>query len=551
VARKLTALGIILIVVLAAAVRIWGIDWGLPTARHYFSYHPDETVTLLAAMKVNFFEGQLDPGFYNYGSLYIYLVSISVLLVSCLGLIDLSHEDIFSNIGEFAKLYLTGRVAAVLLGIATVYLVYLLGKRMCGRGVGLLAALFMAAMPIHVMHSRFLAVDVPATFLVVAALIFAFRIPEGHRLRDYLLSGLFAGLAAGTKYSAGLVILSPIVAHLATGKAGPFRRVLSGKLASVLIAAAAGFLIGTPGAVLYRHGFARDFLYEFWHAKMGHGFVFAGTGSGYVYHFTHSLWDGMGLPLLALAAIGILYAFCRRTTGDLILLVFVVAYYAVIGAAQVKFARYVIPLLPVLAILAARVSSDLIAGLLKRGLFAKALGYIAVLVLLLITGYTLFYSLALDRVFASTDTRDRAAAWVRNNVLPGSSIGLPTIPWFYTPPLDPYFGLVDSGDRRERVQELLDYALVVGTREWDAALLKRELPDYVILSEFEYEDRLRIRDKAAERYFRVLQRDYRLGGRFADAPSLFGLRVPALRELPHDMSYASPTILIYARKGIG
>jgi len=548
VGRKLAVSAAIAVIILAVGLRIWGIRWGLPTSLHYFSYHPDETITLFAATEVNLLEGRLDPGFYNYGSLYIYLVNIAVLLASSYGLINLPSGDIFSAIGEFAKMYMAGRAVAVLLGIITVYLVYLLGKRAYGRGAGFLAALFMAVMPIHVMHSKFLAVDVPATFFVALALIFAVRITEGHRLRDYLLAGLFAGLAAGTKYNAGLVILAPIVAHLATGKARPFLRATSPKLFAILLLGIAGFLIGMPGALLNRDKFVRDFLYEAMHAEAGHGLVFVGTPCGYVYHATHSLLAGTGLPLLVLASIGVLYAVWKRTPGDLALLAFAIAYYAVIGAAQVKFARYTIPLLPILAILAARFSVDLVSRLWSGRSLARLAGYLMTLAVLLVAGYTAAYSLAIDMVFARPDTRDLAAAWARRSVPQGSSIGLPTIPWFYTPPLDPYFGLLSPAERYERVRESTDYMLIVSeSSEWNADFLQQELPDYVILSEFEYKDRLRIRDAAARGYFDILRRDYRLEREFRNS-LVRKSRIFPVDVLPHDMSYASPTILIYSRK---
>ncbi|MCX6375651.1 MAG: glycosyltransferase family 39 protein [Armatimonadetes bacterium] len=547
--KKSAVAAILAIMVLAVVLRVWGISWGLPTERHYFSYHPVETTVLLAALRVNFFQGALDPGFYNYGTLFIYLVNLSVVAGSVFGLINVPSGDIFSKIGEFAKFYLAGRIAALVLGVLTVYLVYLLAKRAYGRGVGILAALFMAVLPIHVMHSKFLAVDVPATFFVVAALIFAVRITDGQRLRDYLLSGLFAGLAAGTKYATGLVIIAPIIAHLSSDKTRPILRPFSPKLIGAILAAALGVLIGTPGAVLNPDGFMRGFTFEMHHARTGHGLVFTDTGSGYVYHLMHSLWPGMGPALLVLSLLGVLYALRRRTAPDLILLAFLVVYYAVIGAAQVRFARYTIPILPVLVILAARVSADLVARLRSGRAFAKSVGYIVILILVLVSGYTLLYSIALDRMCASTDTRDRAADWITRNVPPGSSIGLPTIPWFYTPPLDPYFGDLSARDRYERVREYADYDLVVSeTAEWDARFLQRESPQYVVLSEFEYVDRLRTRDQAAREYFDVLRRDYKPVHRFSDAPSIFGVRIPFVGELPHDMSYVSPTILIYERK---
>ena len=531
------------IILLAVGLRVWGIGWGLPTAAHYFSYHPDENTILLSAMRVNLFAGQLDPNYYNYGSLFMFMVSIAAVLGSFFGLIRLPSEDVFSKIGEFAKLYMAGRMIAVVLGVLTVYLVYLLGKRAYGRKAGIMAALFMAAMPIHVMHSRFVTVDVPATFFIVLSLLFAIRILDGNRLRDYLLSGLFAGLAAGTKYNAGLVILSPIVAHLISHKARPILRPVSPKLWVMLILGAAGFLIGTPGAILNYTRFSRDFAFEVLHMRTGHGLVFAHTGSGFVYHVTHSLWPGMGLPLLALGGIGVLYALYRRKPADLTLMAFAVVYYLVIGMAHVRFARYTIPLLPVMAVIGARPVADLLNTRIR------AIRYATAVILIPIIAYTTFYSLALDRVMASPDTRDQAVRWIRGNIPAGSSIAFPTIPWFYTPPLDPYFGLPSPSERFNQASEVADYSLVVNAdREWDADFLARESPSYVILSEFEYVDRRRIKDRAYESYSSVLGRDYRLVRRFSDSPSLFGLRVPFTPELPHDMSYPSPTILIYGQR---
>ena len=547
--RRFALASVAAIIVIAACLRFWGIGWGLPSSAHYFSYHPDETAILLSAMKVSFLEGQLDPGFYNYGSLFIYLVNIAAVLGSFFGWIRIPSGDVFARIGEFAKLYEAGRFIAAALGIATVALVYVLGKRAYGRGAGLLAALFTAIIPIHVMHSKFMAVDVPATFFVVASLVFAVRIADGQRLRDYVLSGLFAGLAAGTKYNAGLVILAPIVAHLASDKARPLVRAFNPKLLGVILGGALGFLIGTPGALLNPERFWRDFRFEALHAQTGHGLVFANTGSGFVYHVTHSLAPGMGIPLLVLSGLGVLYAVRKRTPADFAMLAFLIAYYVVIGAAQVRFARYTIPILPVLAVFAARVSADLVRRLGSGRTFARCVGYLVVLILVAVIGYTLFFSLAIDRTYASTDTRDLASDWIARSIPLGSKIGLPTIPWFYTPPLDPYFGLPTAEERYERVAEFTDYDLIVSeTTEWDAKFLERESPEFVILSEFEYEDRLRVHDPSAAAYFDVLKRDYAPVRRFSHSPSLFGLRVPWVGELPHDMSYASPTILIYERK---
>jgi len=137
---------------------------------------------------------------------------------------------------------------------------------------------------------------------------------------------------------------------------------------------------------------------------------------------------------------------------------------------------------------------------------------------------------------------------VQSNVREGSSIGLPTTPWFYTPPLLPDFGSGDAKDRVASAEESTEYVFVVdGRKEWNADLFEQAAPDYAILSEFECVDRKRLHDPDYEKYMAVLKRDYRLEKQFVRRLELFGVRFPMQWDLPHDMSYASPDILIFAR----
>ncbi|MDH7481790.1 MAG: glycosyltransferase family 39 protein [Armatimonadota bacterium] len=550
--RRFSPFFAILITAVALALRLYGLKWGLPNMDHYFSYHPDETTILEAAQRIDFFSGQIDPGFYNYGSLYIYLVYIAIFMGMGWGLIVLGKRDPELIVRGYAQMYLAGRVVALLMGVATVLLVYYVGRRMYGRRTGLIAAVFMAILPIHVMHSHFLAVDVPATFFVTCSLLFASRIPEEKsRTRYYLLSGLFAGFSAATKYNAGLVVLAPIVAHLSKGGSF-FRRLMSLNLLLVIIGLAAGFLIGCPGAVLNSESFLRGFLYEAHHVQTGHGLLFAETGSGFIYHLIHSLLPGMGLPIMVLALAGVIYAIRKWTPQDAMLIAFLVPYYVLIGVAQVRFARYTMPILPPLVLLGARIPGKLMERFEDERGFARGVARVVTGALTgLIVLYTLFYSISLDGVMAREDNRDAALTWIRKNIPPGSSIAMPTIPWFYTPPLDPRFGYGSARARFEAAQSIAEYGIITDeSKEWNWRLLSEMEPEFVILSEFEYEDRLRIGDQAAIDYFAVLDKKYRLVRQFDSPPSIFGKKFPLLVELPHDMSYANPTIKIYARNDI-
>ena len=82
VSPTLPLLGILL---LALALRVWGLNWGMPSATHYFSYHPDETTVLSYAMTMNVFQGHMLPHWYHYGSLQLYLVYFANTLAFLFG----------------------------------------------------------------------------------------------------------------------------------------------------------------------------------------------------------------------------------------------------------------------------------------------------------------------------------------------------------------------------------------------------------------------------------------------------------------------------------
>jgi 4-amino-4-deoxy-L-arabinose transferase-like glycosyltransferase len=81
---------------------------------------------------------------------------------------------------------LAGRLVAVTIGLATVYLVYRLGKLLYGEKAGLLAGLFFALMPYHVIVSRQVLLDGPLVFFTTLTLFFLARYAMTHRPPDHL-----------------------------------------------------------------------------------------------------------------------------------------------------------------------------------------------------------------------------------------------------------------------------------------------------------------------------------------------------------------------------
>jgi 4-amino-4-deoxy-L-arabinose transferase-like glycosyltransferase len=534
-------LGLALVFPAGLALRIWGILWSLPASGGY-SRHPDEVFQVASASLIDFRSLQLNPHFYNYGAMYMYLVSLATGIASGLGL---------ANSGDVAARYLVARMVTVLLGAATPYLVYLAASRLYDRRLAIAAAAFAAIMPIAVVHSHFATVDIPAAFWVAACLAASAAISTSGAARQYVLAGLFAGFAAATKYGTVVVVLAPIVAHFAGRRDSSAQRPTAVALMLVIGWAIVGFVIGNPGCALWPSEFLKGFLFEYQHARVGHGFVFAQTGSGWAFHLVSSLRYGLGLPLLVLALAGLIPMALDRSRRGWPLVVFAVAYYLLIGFAKVRFARYVIPLMPVLAI-AASFAVFWVYDQLSRMRFPTCwVGYGAwSLVCAGIVYYTFAYTMAIDRLFTAPDPRVSAAAWLDGHAPKGSAIALPTVPWFYSPTLSPKFTNPLPSERAAAASHLRKYRLIVNpAKPWDAEPLKSLRPGYVIVTDYEDVDAVRAKDPDALKYLRTLRDNY--------APVIVernrlkwdGLDFGPTRDLPHDLKYASPTITIYRRRG--
>jgi len=90
----------------------------------------------------------------------------------------------------------TGRIVEALMGVAAIVVVFLLGRRLGGRGAGLLAALAVAVYPPFIHSTGELMSEPPALLTLPAAVLAFLWASEQERLRAWLLPGLLFGLTA-------------------------------------------------------------------------------------------------------------------------------------------------------------------------------------------------------------------------------------------------------------------------------------------------------------------------------------------------------------------
>jgi len=565
---------------LALGARLVGIGWSLPNAERHYSYHPDEWLVLLASyFVINPYAGEFLPGFYNYGTLPMYLWSVWLHWLSAVGVIDRLPENATpAQIAELrAQFYLWARVLVALMGAGTAVVVGRTLAQVAGLGAGMVAALAMAFAPAFVVHSRFMTVDVPTTFFVTLAFHQAVALHASPRPMRTLLWGAFwAGCAAGAKYNAGLALLAPLVGLWLLPNLPAPKRLLGG--AAAVGVAGLTFLIACPGIWADSARFWANFWYEVRHVGQGHGEIFTDTGLGWLYHLKPNLSTGFGAVGLLASAVGwALHARNRVWWG---VLAASLAYYLLIGAAEVRFLRYTFPLLPMLAMgvgllwAGARLSlppsfrfpplregnrtqgqasprregnrtrgrelgSPCLQGEPTGGGLLPALTRLLVIAAL---AWQLLSTASLTACMVRSDARDQAAQWARANLPEGAQIGFPTVPWFYTPPLFAEIGELRWQDRLAAAQQATRYRLIpLAPPEWNAEALQATLPEYLIISEFESRDVARIGRADYQAFMRIVEARYTLLRTFENEPPLLGRQA----GMPHDLLYVCPKVYVY------
>lgn len=552
----------------ALLIRLLGINWGLPNKDHNYSYHPDEFVTWAYSQNLNPAGGDFTPSFYNYGTLYFTLLNIGTSMTQGYGGGPQIHEGMDEFEQETAQLqaignyHRAGRIISSLAGAFMALIVFLMLYRrttLLGASFGALAITFAPAL---VVHSRFQSVDVLGATLAAASLLFSSRLLSPYegdsddakfRLKLAIWAGVFAGLSAGTKYNGGLAFLAML----------PLFWPVKAKDALKLIgvgagAAALAFVVSTPGVLLESGKFMEDFMFELRHSSEGHGLVFVGTESGFIYHF-RNLMSGLGVLLLALGLVGFIVAVRSRQTWMYGLLLFTVVFYVLIGRAEIKFMRYVFPLIPVLAAgFGWWVGNQQLKGG-NKGRWSVVAGILA---LGGIFGGGANWTMVTTQWMGSADPRDEALAWLRQNAS-GATIGMVSDPWFYSVPTFPSAGepRIPLHIRMEKMQNSSNPPTIVHVTgdqvlQWDPALLTVDKPDYIVFSSFESDDLKRMvrigrTGEDIDRYkafFEELGRSYEVSpvAEFGTDTST-GQSFDNLTRA-HDMMYIRPEVWIWKRK---
>ncbi|NOX61904.1 MAG: phospholipid carrier-dependent glycosyltransferase [Chloroflexi bacterium] len=378
-----------LILLIAFALRTYNVDWAdgqLP--------HPDERSTI--AFYAPTIKWPTEPGTlldprrstlnplwdvnaqhrrsYTYGHFPLYLLVIGgnltvklAPLAETLGAPEkyVSMMRIANGSPGFAWV---GRVLMAIADTITVLYVFLLARRLYGQWAGLLAAALSAFTVLQIQLAHFFAVDPISTTFTVAAIYHATRMVDKRSWGQTILTGVMAALAIASKFSAAPILAAPVVAgliimwrqaHEEEKGAGPPGLLLA---ATALVVAAFAFAVTSPFVILDFENFYEAVIKE--QGAMVRGIAdfpftrqYRGT-TPYLYFIDQQIRWGMGWALgivgwLAFGWVMVKALMRRAQPGELITLSWLIPYFLITGSFLAKFMRYMVPVVPLLTMLAA------------------------------------------------------------------------------------------------------------------------------------------------------------------------------------------------------
>lgn len=238
-------LGLFSVLLLAAGIRFWGLLHDLP-----FSYFGDELHFMRRSMALG--TGDLNPHWFHKPAFLMYVLAFFYGLYFAFGKLAGTFDSTAAFGAHFlfepAPFLLIGRLVVAAFGVATVYLVYRIGRKVFGTPwAGIAGALAAAVLAPMVYSAQTIKSDVPCGFLMALSVYVYLRTRETPGLRPLVTASLLAGVAMGTHYY-GIVLVPTYLALEALRGLGRSVRwgtvLLRGALVCALFLA--GFFLSSP-----------------------------------------------------------------------------------------------------------------------------------------------------------------------------------------------------------------------------------------------------------------------------------------------------------------
>ncbi len=332
---------------------------GLPYL-HYW----DEPQTVSYALGM-LREGTLNPHFYSYGSLPIYLSAfVDTIYFAIRHALPVSSPYHMASMDEVKIAVDTGwywdvshpgfvywnRMLTALMSAGMVVFTYLIVQRIFqNKWLSFTAALFLAVIPFHITHGIRTTPDTPVAFFVIVCTYYALRYKQEKLERDFIVSLIAMGCAVAVKYNSGLVGLMPLAAFLlhwrTTGQTPSPRQ-----FAILFLVPPLTFVLAMPYSVIEVNDFVAALLREFNHYSVaGHGPDFTSEpGLSHMLFQLRTFNENIGAVASLIILFGVGAAYYKRDIAFLLIYPFV--FFLFMTSMKVNFHRNYVQLYPFLSV---------------------------------------------------------------------------------------------------------------------------------------------------------------------------------------------------------
>ena len=390
---------------LSFCMNLWGFRKNLPL----FEEVDEKDNRVVPAVRMAT-QASLNPGWFGHPA--------STVIVPMAATYRILHGRNAESVYEVnpAGFYLIGRFLSVAYATLCAPLIYLLGRRVFGVAVGLIGGWFYAFYLSAVYHAQVVRSDSAATCFGLLGLWLMLRLLDSSSLRRQVLAGSAAGLAIASRYF--LVALVPVLlvvdALVLRRTATPRRRALI-PAALGLAAIAAAFAVSTPYLFLDWGNSIATVLPE---ARATHLGADGLSRPGHLWWYvSQALPLSLSWPQVIMALLGLVLVLLEGRVRQLLLVLYVAVFLAIISLPALHWERWLIPVLPIFAFF---VAHGIVS--LGRRLFASTqiqTGFIvvcAIALTLLPASQSVPYTLR----EAKKSTRILAREWIVDN-LPAES----------------------------------------------------------------------------------------------------------------------------------
>lgn len=411
----------------ALIMRLWNINHGLPIL-----YNVDESFIVPKA--VRFGSGDLNPHIFMWPHFFFYLLFFLYAGFFVVGRIG----GVFQGLDQFKYLYFTdpsafyiiGRVASSVAGVGCILMLYYLGKRYHSKEAGLAAASFLSFLHLHLMYSRLALPETTMTLLVICAAYHAYRIYEEGKIKNYLMAGIFGGLAVSTKYNAFLIFITIALAHVLFIQKQFGRKMLHRRSGRLLLAGGislVSFFIGTPFALFDYQTFLKDIAFTTMAAS--HQDLPTSFGAGALVYLRVFFFPEGWLHNLNFIGffviLGVIFALARRRPQDMLLLIFPIVHFLFFTekTRSAPTPHYFMPMLPFFLLFGAVFCVEVVEWISKR-IFSKSAVVVSAtkVIVALLLSVPIVLPFIDFHLRNEADTANLARKWIETNIPAGSRI---------------------------------------------------------------------------------------------------------------------------------